>query len=234
MAKSTTSQRAGSRKKRSARFSNYRRLAGAEEAQKRRKGGVTVNPLVVKPAPYCEQVTGSYCEVCGEYASQVTFGIDEIDAIQRLRSSFPGGKAPEGQLYITRGPLLWAMHVLKTEAFFERHAPHCELASEYESEGVDRVPIPPPVIWAESFGDPKQKRVAAAFMNGYNELEEKLLPFELVDPATYTKTMNKNLDILINLRPKKDRQVIKADLKEWKTTFFVSESDDLEGSDFPF
>ena len=71
-------------------------------------------------------------------------------------------------------------------------------------------------------------------MQGYDELEEQLLPFELVDPATYTKKMNKNLDILINLRPKKDREVIKADLKEWKATFFVSESDDLEGSDFPF
>ncbi len=232
MAKSTTSKRAGSRRKRFARQSNYRRLAGAAEAQERRKGGVTVNPLIVKPAPYCEQVTGSYCSVCGEYASQVNLGIDEVEAIQRLRSSFPQGRAPEGQLYITRGPMLWAMHVLKTEAFFERHLPHCELAAEYESEGVDRVPIPPPVIWAESFGDAKQKRVAAAFMAEYTKQEENLLPFELVNPTDYTKKMNKNLDILINLRPAKDRQVIKDDLKEWKQTFDVSES--VEGSDFPF
>jgi len=232
MAKSTTSKRAGSRRKRFARQSNYRRLAGAAEAQERRKGGVTVNPLIVKPAPYCEQVTGSYCSVCGEYASQVNLGIDEVEAIQRLRSSFPQGRAPEGQLYITRGPMLWAMHVLKTEAFFERHLPHCELATEYESEGVDRVPIPPPVIWAESFGDAKQKRVAAAFMAEYTKQEENLLPFELVNPTDYTKKMNKNLDILINLRPAKDRQVIKDDLKEWKQTFDVSES--VEGSDFPF
>ena len=106
MAKSTTSKRAGARGKQAAKRSNYRRLAGAVEAQQRRKGGVTVNPLIVKPPPYCEQVTGSYCSVCGEYASQVNLGIDEVEAIQRLRSSFPGGRAPEGQLYITRGPML--------------------------------------------------------------------------------------------------------------------------------
>ena len=232
MAKSTTSKRAGARQKRFARQSNYRRLAGAVEAQQRRKGGVTVNPLIVKPPPYCEQVTGSYCSVCGEYASQVNLGIDEVEAIQRLRSSFPQGRAPEGQLYITRGPMLWAMHVLKTEAFFERHLPHCELAAGFEAEGVDRVPFPPPVIWAESFGDAKQKRVAAAFMAEYTKIEENLLPFELVNPSDYTKKMNKNLDILINLRPAKDRQVIKDDLKEWKETFDVSEN--IEGSDFPF
>jgi len=233
MAKSTTSKRAGARKKRNKRFSNYRRLAGAQEAQNRRRSGVTVNPLIVKPPPYCEQVTGSFCSVCGEYASQVVLGIDEIDAIQRLRSSFPGGRAPEGELYITRGPMLWAMHVLKTEAFFERHLQHCELAAEYESEGIDRVPIPPPVIWAESFGDAKQKRVAAAFRNGYEKIEAELLPFELVQPSSYTKEMNKNLDILINLRPKKDRQVIKDDLKEWKETFSVSETV-IDDNEFPF
>jgi hypothetical protein len=232
MAKDTTSKRAGSRKKREPMFSRFRKFTGAKEAQKRRRGGISVNPYMPRPTPYCSQVTGNFCSVCGEYADMVTFGIDEQDAAIRLRSSYPEGKAPEGQLYISRGPLLWTMHILKQEEFLLRHLPHCELAAEYESSGVSRVPIPPPVIWAESFGDPKSKRVAEAFMKDYNKIESGLIPGDVVEPKDYTPKMNKNLDILINLRPKKDREILKADLKDWKQTFFETQETNIE--DFPF
>ena len=214
MAKTTTS-RQGSRRKREPRGSSYRRIAGAEEAQDRRRRGVTVNPEIPYPSSFCQAVTPVKCAICGEYAAWVNFGIDSQDAVIKIRQQFPRGWAPEGKLYITRGPILWAMHVLKTEEFFMRHMGHCELQMEYAPE-IALPPFPPPVVWAESFGSSKEKRIANKFYDELQELQDQQLPGDFVMPAEYTKSMNRLLDILINLRDKKHREIIKSDLKEWK------------------
>lgn len=231
MAKTTTS-RSGARRKREPRGSRYRRLAGAEEAQDRRKRGVQVNPEVSYPPQFCEAVNPYKCEICGEYASWISFGITAEDGAIKLRQGFPTGWAPEGQLYITRGPILWAMHVLKTEEFFMRHLSHCELQMEFASE-IAMPPFPPPVVWAESFGSSKEKRLAAQF---YRELEDKkVFPTDLILPPEYSKSMNRLLDILINLRDKKHRQIIKDELMEWKKMIVTLQAEsEAELDDFPF
>ena len=233
MAKTTTS-RQGSRRKREPRGSSYRRIAGAEEAQDRRRRGVTVNPEIPYPSSFCQAVTPVKCAICGEYASWVNFGIDSQDAVIKIRQQFPRGWAPEGQLYITRGPILWAMHVLKTEEFFMRHMGHCELQMEYAPE-IALPPFPPPVVWAESFGSSKEKRIASKFYDELQVLQDQRLPGDFIMPAEYTKSMNRLLDILINLRDKKHREIIKSELKEWKQEIPTLENEpqiDLE--DFPF
>lgn len=234
MAKSTTSRK-GSRGKREPRGSRYRRIAGAEEAQDRRKRGSTVNPEIPYPSSFCEAVTPEKCVICGEYASWVNFGIDSQDAVIKIRQQFPRGWAPEGQLYITRGPILWAMHVLKTEEFFMRHMGHCELQMEYAPQ-IALPPFPPPVVWAESFGTSKEKRIAAQFYSELGELQEQLLPGNFVMPGNYTKSMNRLLDILINLRKKEHRETIKEDLMQWKLEIptLESEPNNLDPEDFPF
>ena len=226
MAKSTTSRKGarGARKKRTIRGSKYRRLAGAEEAQDRRKRGAQVNPNINLPSSFCAAVTPNQCMICGEYASWITFGITKDDAVLKIRQSFPQGWAPEGELYITRGPILWAMHVLKTEDFFNRHLGHCELQMEYAPQ-IAMPPFPPPVIWAESFGDSKQKRIAAQFLREFQTIQDQSLPGELVMPTDYTKSMIKLLDILINMRKSEHRETIKIDLKVWKKEIIEMESD---------
>jgi len=216
-----------------ARSSQYRVRLGAREAQRRRTSGAIVNPEIPLPKPFCKEVGRSYCEVCGEYAAWVNFGIDKEEAALFIRQRFPNFIAPEGKLYISRGPLLWAMHVMKTEKFFERHAEHCELALEYKRfEDMDMVPIPPVVIWAQSFGSPKEQRVAQAFMEGYDDPSFLLFVGEIREPKTYTSKMNKQLDILINLRPKEQRQQLKLDLKNWKQEIIVQ--DEMLSDDLPF
>jgi hypothetical protein len=234
MPKSTTS-RQGSRRKREPRGSRYRRIAGAREAQERRRKGSSVNPLMDYPSSFCEAVTPEKCVICGEYASWVNFGIDSQDAVIKIRQQFPGGWAPEGQLYITRGPILWAMHVLKTEQFFMRHMGHCELQMEYAPQ-IALPPFPPPVVWAESFGTSKEKRIAAQFYKEIGELQDQLLPGDFVMPGNYTKSMNRLLDILINLRKKDQRETIKTDLFAWKEEIITLESEPqgFDEGDLPF
>jgi len=233
MAKTTTS-RQGSRRKREPRGSSYRRIAGAEEAQDRRRRGVTVNPEIPYPSSFCQAVTPVKCAICGEYASWVNFGIDSQDAVIKIRQQFPRGWAPEGQLYITRGPILWAMHVLKTEEFFMRHMGHCELQMEYAPE-IALPPFPPPVVWAESFGSSKEKRIASKFYDELQVLQDQRLPGDFIMPEDYTKSMNRLLDILINLRDKKHREIIKSELKEWKQEIPTLENEpEIDLEDFPF
>jgi len=137
----------------------------AREAQRRRRGGAQVNPTIPVPDPPCETLDAEMCTVCGEYVKEISLGANSVSAASQLIRQSAGGYSAGGG-YRSRGPLLWAMHVNKLQRFYERHLEHCELLRMFQEDtGSDFVPIPPSVIWAESFGDPTAAKLAELFQD---------------------------------------------------------------------
>ena len=201
------------KKKRATKPSPYRREGlRAYEAQQRARGGSIVNPTINEPSQICEPLDGEMCGVCGEFYHEVTLlgksGIDR--ASRRIRRAAGGWNKGGG--YRTRGPLLWAMHVEKMEMWYERHLNHCMIFDGYESLGLEIVPIPPSIIWVESFGNSALKKLGDKFGALYSAAQDD--PFRNYEsmplrPDEYTHQMKqllKKIRLLIDRSAEKNRR----------------------------
>jgi hypothetical protein len=165
----------------------------AREAQKRRRKGAVVNETIPRPKPPCKGLDEEKCEVCGEFVKEVKLGANDVQAASQLIRRSAGGWAAGGG-YRSRGPLLWAMHVNKLERFYLRHLEHCELQFMYQEEtGSIFVPLPPSIVWAESFGDELESQLAQLFQQQL-AAEEEDEPFrdwrsQPMAPAEYSPQM---------------------------------------------
>ena len=189
----------------------YRRAdLSAREAQKRRRGGTVVNELLPVPDPPCNGLNEEMCMVCGEYVREVKLGANDVQAASQLIRSSAGGFESGGG-YRSRGPLLWAMHVLKLTRFYERHLEHCELQFMFkEDTGSNFVPLPPAVIWAETFGQPAERRLAELFQEQLRR-EQESEPFrdwikEPMAPVEYDPQMTITLLKLRELLDKRQER----------------------------
>lgn len=207
-----------------------------ERQQPRRKGAI-VNESMPRPNPYCEPVDSEMCGICGEYYAEVVLNAGGIqEASDRIRSRAGGWEKGGG--YRSRGPLLWTMHILKLEAWYERHFSHCEIAMQFESYGQP-VPFPPSIIWSESFGTPQLKRLSDQWANLY-ELELKKDPFStgVLLPSEYSPQMNRllvKIQQLVNRQEPKRRRLELPNRQQafeiWKVENFESVGYD---DDIPF
>jgi hypothetical protein len=77
----------------------------------------TENISIKSIAPHAEYVTSNMCHSCGEGYADFRAGISFADARQRL--------CDLGYEYISRGPVLWMMRVMKLDSFFLKHS-SCE------------------------------------------------------------------------------------------------------------
>ena len=212
-----------------------KKISAWKRQQKRRKG-VVVNERMSEPTPYCPPVDSEMCAICGEYYAAVVLNAGGMqEASDRIRSLAGGYKKGGG--YRSRGPLLWAMHVMKMESWYERHFPHCELGMIYESDNLP-VPFPPSVIWAESFGKGRLSSLADQWMNLYNlEIQKDYEGSLIVRPIDYTKQMKRLLvsiqEGVNKLEPKRKRLELptrQQQFEEWKKENFVS----ISSTDIPF
>lgn len=75
-----------------------------------------MNALLKRPTmpPWAD---GDQCDHCGAQYADFTAGISWCDGAQRVRHA---NQDNDGG-YRTRGPVLWAMHILKLEAWVEEH-----------------------------------------------------------------------------------------------------------------
>ena len=224
------------KKKRTRKKSIYRsENVTAWEAQQRRKGGTVVNPTIETPDPFCDDVDSEKCLVCGEYYKTTVLHAGGVaEATQRIRQA--AGGWDKGGGYRTRGPLLWAMHVLKLEAWYMRHLEHCWMVEEYNNQGLI-VPFPPSVVWALDFGTPKIKKQASLFMDLYEARQKETgvvegLEASMVSPTDYTKQMNavlNGLQLSLNKIEKKRKKYgypnRQEQFKEWEKEMWSQKGD---------
>jgi len=87
--------------------------------------------------------------VCGERSNQVALGVSWFDGEQRVRAMNPDGG------YRSRGPVLYAMHIIKLERFVERHFECGVWALKKQGGQLNRnETLPQYLIWAYRFGTP--------------------------------------------------------------------------------
>jgi hypothetical protein len=183
--------------------SPYRREGlSAWQAQQKRRKGPTVNETLPEPQSPCpDELDGEQCAVCGEYYQLTTLGAGDVQAASRLVRQAAGGWGKGGG-YRSRGPLLWAMHTIKLQRWYERHFPHCEMAHAAQEEtGSDFVAIPPAVVWAEFFGNRKLERLANSWYQARKN-EEQNEPFRdwEASPMAPTEYSRKMISILKRIR----------------------------------
>ena len=94
------------------------RKATAPAGRRRVHTGATVNPEIRAPKPPGGWVDETRNYVTGERFEDFKPGITPEDAARRLRQA--ARQQGTGDPYISRGPVLWTMHVLKLEAWYER------------------------------------------------------------------------------------------------------------------
>lgn len=120
---------------------------------RRAKGSVVNVAQDVKCPPWmtgdCER-----CEVCGEAADQVSFGITWSDGEEAIRQASTAGGG-----YRSRGPVLWAMHKLKMDAFELRHL-ECVHYAPTRLGGPFPTKLPEYLVWAVRFGSDADQLVA--------------------------------------------------------------------------
>lgn len=219
----------------------------AYEAQQRRRKGATVNERMDPPKSPCEEVDGEICTVCGEYYKMVKLGANDIGAASRMvRRSAGGWEAGGG--YRSRGPLLWAMHLIKLERWYERHLDHCVMVQIAEEDSaIGFVPIPPAVVWAESFGSSRLQKLAADWYEA-RDLEQRDEPFrdwiaQPMAPAEYSRKMQRilaRIRSLLTTRTQKQRERLELPSrreqgKEWeaKANQILTREEEDTG-DYPF
>ena len=106
----------------------------------------TIQPVfLAAPGRDLPYLTEEECEVCGEQYKRTALGVTWADGEELVRQANPRGQvAGSSGGFRTRGPVLWAMRVLKLERWAERHMP----CRHYDGAG-----LPPDVVWACVHGD---------------------------------------------------------------------------------
>jgi hypothetical protein len=106
-----------------------------------------VNPRLAVSCPKYITENCERCDICGERSDQVSLGVTWADGEERIRavSDARGG-------FRSRGPVLWAMHVIKLERFTERHFGCREYGTRKQGGPLLR-PLPDYLVWALRFGD---------------------------------------------------------------------------------
>lgn len=89
--------------------------AKAKAGRRREHGGLTVNPEIKLPRPPGGWVDEVRNHITGELFADFKAGITMEDGARRLRQE---AKRQGVEPYLSRGPVLWAMHVLKLEAWY--------------------------------------------------------------------------------------------------------------------
>ena len=113
------------------------------------KGAVKNAELNAKaPGPWIDD---RRCRVCGEQIANWRAGVSWEDGQELMRQAAATQGDPSGG-YRTRGPVLWAMHILKVREFYDRHL--LGGCGELWSRTDGQVPLPRPVIWACYYGAP--------------------------------------------------------------------------------
>lgn len=106
--------------------------------RRRRSTGATVNPQIPLPAsPAPKLITAEGCEICGETPREWSAGVDYGDGVALLRQA-ARREGDKGGGYRSRGPVLWAMHVVKIGRFYERHMACLGFAGSS---------LPPDLVW---------------------------------------------------------------------------------------
>lgn len=113
-AKASTVRKAPARKRAAPTRPKRQAAAPAKRAERKAWGGVQVNaeiPLPRPPGPWVDEVKNY---VTGEnFRSGITFA----DGVELVRSAARAQRIP-GDGYRSRGPVLWAMHCLKLQAWY--------------------------------------------------------------------------------------------------------------------
>lgn len=122
------------------------RTGKRERIRPRRAKGSTVNPSLSVKCPRWMEPDCEKCNVCGESADQVSFGITWNEGEELIRQSSAAGGG-----YRSRGPVLWAMHKLKSDAFELRHLDCQHYAPAYMG-GPFAEKAPEYLVWSMRFG----------------------------------------------------------------------------------
>jgi len=109
------------------------------------------NPQLKIGRPPFDGINETRCRVCGERIDQWRAHITWEDGTRLIRQAAEN-QGIDGGGYRTRGPVLYAMHVLKQQAWWNRHATGGCLDLWREFDG--QVPFPKPVVWACFYGEP--------------------------------------------------------------------------------
>ena len=157
---------------------------------------------------------GIRCHVCGEWMDDVSMGVGYGDGLELFRELNPWA---EGGGYRSRGPILWAMHVLKARRWMERHEDCGQLwpidKQEFDTlsrqdrraieEGAPRMMLSGAAAgigeWdSDKYGDQVPQQVARAFL--YPDREQ----IRVSKPVQYSE---KNAPLVRLLKGLNDKQV---------------------------
>lgn len=81
---------------------------------------MSVNPTILPPPRPGPWVDEDRCSGCGELASDVTFGVTFEAGAQAIRAA-ARADGDDGGGFRSRRAVLWAMRVLRLEAWYWRH-----------------------------------------------------------------------------------------------------------------
>jgi hypothetical protein len=123
-----------------------------ESRRPRQWKGASVNEDLSPSRPPGRWVDADECSVCGERYRDFRSGVSWEEGVQLVRDSNP----EKGGGFRSRGPVLYAMHVLKLDAWYRRHM-EC---GEWKRER-----LPPPIVWALRFGDAPARAAALEVVN---------------------------------------------------------------------
>jgi len=121
--------------------------------------GTVVNEELQITCPRWLDDACDHCEVCGERSNQISLGVTWTDGEQRIREL----NLTKGGGYRSRGPVLYAMHVIKLERFADRHFECGQWAArEWGGPIENGDTLPQYLIWALRFGTHEDELVAIA------------------------------------------------------------------------
>ena len=117
--------------------------------RKRENTGAVVN-AEIKPRPLfpprmLPYVDDEECSVCGELYHRTNLGVTWGEGEAAVRAANRAGPvAGSSGGFRSRGPVLWAMHAIKVERWYDRHVPCREYAG---------LKWPPGLVWCLVHGD---------------------------------------------------------------------------------
>ena len=112
----------------------------------RHTGSVVNEELTIRCPRWIDDAC-EHCDVCGEKADQISLGVTWADGERKMREVNPDGG------FRSRGPVLFAMHVVKLDRFAERHFECGYWAPKRQGGDVPTgQTLPQYLIWAYRFG----------------------------------------------------------------------------------